>query len=171
MSVTIGPTSWWLRTREAVDYYARICPRGTILPDGSAIFCGGSDARAGGQVWIVAPSCTQVGSRWASGCWNGICISPTRTICCLCEWPGVGGPCAQLISCGFNPCDWFIPNLTILINANLCRQYWDTFTSTCYWSSSEVGQTTGAFVSIGSGEASALKSIVYSVRAVRCITL
>ena len=172
MSVTIGPTSWWLRTKEAVDYYARICPRGTILPDGSAIFCGGSDARSGGQVWIVAPSCTQVSSQWASGCWNNTCISTTRTMCCLCEWPGAGGPCARLIACGFNPCDWFIPNQTILFNSYNCRQYWDTCTLTNYWSSTEGSATNACLVRFNySDQFCASKSFPLCVRSVRCISL
>jgi len=170
MSVTIGPTSWWLKTKEAVDYYVRICPLGTILPDGSAIFCGGSDARSGNQVWIVAPSCTQIGDQCASGCWNNTCISTTRTMCCICEWPNVFN---RLNSCGFNPCDWFIPNQTILFNSYNCRQYWDTCSLSDYWSSSENSEASACGVTFGIGIqfSNGCKCGTYCVRSVRCITL
>lgn len=172
MSVTIGPTSWWLRTKEAVDYYARICPRGTILPDGSSIFCGGSDARSGSQVWIVAPFCTAIYDSWASGRYNNTIVSstPTIQICCLCEWPNASN---RLISCGFNPCEWFVPNFTVMSSASSCRIYWDCMGVSCYWSSTEEFSTSACIIRFSYGPTGFVKSNSnqINVRTVRCITL
>jgi hypothetical protein len=168
MSVTVGPTSWWVRSKEATDYYARICPRGTILPDGSAIFCGGSDCRAGGQVWIVSPSCTQVCSSWAGGQYNNCLIEGIKNISCICEWPGL---CSRLISCGFNPCDWIVPNKSVLQTSYCCRQYWECSIAP-YWSSTEFNSTSACVLDFSNGSLVPVPKVnTYCVRAIRCITL
>ena len=168
MSVTVGPTSWWLRSKEAADYYARICPVGTILGDGSAVWC-----KTLGQAWIVAPNSTQISDQWASGRYNSTCVSltPSIEICRICEWPNV---CSRLISCGFNPCDWFIPNLTILFNSNFCRAFWDTSLSEQYWSSSECNVSAACFICFAAPVQTFFahdKSCAWYVRSVRCINL
>jgi len=166
MSVVIGPTTWWLRSKEAADYYARICPLGTILGDGSAVYC-----RSGGQAWIVAPFSTQIADQWASGCWNSTLIVGTGcSLCCICNWPNVYN---RLVCCGFNPCDWFIPCENILSNAYICRAFWDTFSLSVYWSSSEDTASQaryshwGAIGAVGSSN----KTTACCVRSVRCINL
>jgi hypothetical protein len=162
MSVIVGPSTWWVKSKEAADYYARICPLGTILGDGSAVYC-----RAGGLAWIVAPNSTQISDQWASGGYNSTLIG---TLCCICEWPNV---CSRLISCGFNPCDWFIPDQATLFNGYNCRSYWDTFSpASLYWSSSEGAATLACFVSFVNGvQNQTSKSNTCLVRSVRCITL
>jgi hypothetical protein len=162
MSFIVGPTTWWVRSKESVDYYARICPIGTVLQDGSAIYC-----KAGGLAWIVAPNCTQVGSQWAGGQYNNTLIGTFKNICCVCEWPLV---CTALINNGFNPCDWFIPDQTTLFNAYNCRSNWDTCSSIYYWSSGEINASIACIVRFQyNDQFSSLKSITNSVRSVRCI--
>ena len=90
MGILIGPTPWWQQN------VITACPVGTILPDGSAIIC-----KAGGTAWIVAPANTQVSSSW-----NGTTNTQVGTKCCVCSWSTLQ---TQLISCGFNPSDWFVP--------------------------------------------------------------
>jgi hypothetical protein len=168
MSVTIGPSTWWVRTKEAADYYARICPLGTILPDGSAVWC-----RTLGQAWIVAPSSTQIADQWASGQYNYTLVGGVggaASICCICEWSNV---CNRLVCCGFNPCDWFIPCRDILFNSYNSRGFWDTFSSSAtYWSSSEYIVTGACYVNFSTGQQiNNDKSCTYCVRSVRCINL
>jgi hypothetical protein len=165
MSVVIGPTTWWLRSKEAADYYARICPLGTILGDGSAVY-----RRAGGQAWIVAPAYTQIGDQWASGCWNNtLIVGGGNSLCCISSWPNV---CNRLICCGFNPCDWFIPDQNILFTAYNNRAFWDTYSSTIYWSSSESNAAGACSLSFTNGIQSSLgKTNAWCVRSVRCVFL
>jgi hypothetical protein len=162
MSFIVGPTTWWVRSKESVDYYARACPVGTVLQDCSAVWC-----KCGGLAWIVSPICTQIADQWASGQYNTTLVGSTRQPCCICEWPNV---CSRLISCGFNPCDWFIPNNTILFNAYNCRAFLDTGGGNCYWSSSETTCCSACLVSLVLGQVCfANKCANWSVRAFRCV--
>jgi hypothetical protein len=165
MSVVIGPTTWWLRSKEAADYYARICPLGTILGDGSAVY-----RRAGGQAWIVAPASTQISDQWASGCWNNtLIVGGGNSLCCISNWPNT---CNRLICCGFNPCDWFIPCQDLLVTAYCCRAFWDTCSSIVYWSSSEINASNACGVNFLSGCLDCRnKSCPFCVRSVRCVFL
>lgn len=108
MSFIVGPTSWWVRSKEAVDYYARACPVGSIMPDGSVVYC-----KAGGLAWIWAPPHTSSREQWAGGQYNTTSVGSAKQICCVNEWQC---HCARLIAYGFNPCDWFIPSLTQAIS-------------------------------------------------------
>ena len=162
MSVVFGPSTWWLKSKEAADYYARICPLGTILGDGSAVWC-----REGGRAWIVAPNCTQISDQWTSFRYGN--SSTVGEKCCICDWANV---CSRLISCGFNPCDWFIPNQTILFTSYSCRAFWDTYSFCCYWSSSECNASNACTVLFTNGsQSSGGKSTTACVRSVRCVCL
>ena len=155
MGLIVGPTPWWQSSLIAQ------CPAGTTLLDGSRIIC-----KAGGTAWIVAPSCTEVGSAWAGGQYNTTVVGDK---CCICEWSGLE---TQLISCGFNPCDWFVPSFTQLINPGyVCSTNWDSFFST-YWSSTEDTATNAVCVLYsGAGVArSSFKGFTTCVRAFHCVT-
>lgn len=151
----IGPTPWWQSSLIST------CPTGTTLPDGSRIIC-----KAGGTAWIVAPNCTQVSSNWAGGQYNSTQVGNK---CCICEWSGLN---TQLLNCGFNPCDWFVPCNALLNNPGYsCRSQWDTFSSANYWSSTERSPTNAYGVYFNNGLTSGTsKSTAASVRAFRCVT-
>ena len=152
MGLIIGPTSWWQLN------LIPACPAGTTLLDGSRIIC-----KSSGTAWIVAPSCTQVGSSW-----NGTTSLLVGDKCCVCDWSTLQ---TQLITCGFNPCDWFVPSVSQLQNPGyVCRTQWDTF-STCYWSSTEVSATSAYVGNFTNGSATARgKTAICCVRAFRCVT-
>jgi hypothetical protein len=154
MGLIVGPTPWWQSSLIAQ------CPAGTILLDGSRIIC-----KAGGTAWIVAPSCTQVSSTWAGGQYNSTLVGDK---CCICEWSGLE---TQLINCGFNPCDWFVPSYTQLQNPGyVCRTNWDSF-SPGYWSSTEISATTAYNLCYIVGAPYCYsKACSYCVRAFRCVT-
>jgi hypothetical protein len=159
MGLLIGPTPWWQQN------VVSAVPVGTSLPDGSRLIC-----KAGGTAWIVAPASTQVCSRWGT--------APNAQVgvqCCVCAWPTLQ---TQLINCGFNPIDWFVPTSAQMQNPGYtCRTQWDSFTSGFYWSSTEqVGgdPTNNAcrmdFANIGNSGACQNKNCPYHVRAFRCVT-
>ena len=156
MGLIIGPTSWWQLN------LIPACPAGTTLLDGSRIIC-----KSSGIAWIVAPSCTQVGSSW-----NGTTSLLVGNKCCVCDWSTLQ---TQLITCGFNPCDWFVPSLSQLQNPGyVCRTQWDTFNTTIYWTSTESNATHacvmcfdfryGCAIPFGKG------ACTNCVRAFRCVT-
>jgi hypothetical protein len=157
MGLIIGPTPWWQSNLVSV------CPVGTTLPDGSRIIC-----KAGGCAWIVAPCCTQVGSTWAGGQYNSTQVGNK---CCICEWPGLN---TQLINCGFNPCDWFVPSGGSGGQLNnpgyVCRSQWDP-TSGRYWSSTEINASYACCQDFSNGSIFfGNKTTTHCVRAFRCVT-
>ena len=154
MGLIIGPTPWWQSNLVAA------CPAGSTLLDGSRIIC-----KAGGTAWIVAPSCTQVSSAWAGGQYNTTLVGDK---CCICEWSGLQ---TQLINCGFNPCDWFIPSCAQLTNPGyVCKTNWDSISVGCYWSSTELNATAAFDLCVGNGMTQCLKVGDACVRAFRCVT-
>ena len=155
MGLLVGPTPWWQSNLVSA------CPAGTFLPDGSSIIC-----KSGGTAWIVAPSCTQVSSAWAGGQYNSTAVGDK---CCICEWSGLE---TQLISCGFNPCDWFVPCYQLLSNPGfVCRTNWDSFSTAYYWSSTEFNPTAAYIVNYANScELILNKTSTGCVRAFRCVT-
>jgi hypothetical protein len=153
MGLIIGPTPWWQASLVAQ------CPVGTTLLDGSRIIC-----KAGGTAWIVAPCSTQVSSTW-----NGTTTLLVGDKCCICDWATLN---TQLLNNGFNPCDWFVPCLALLVNPGYCcRTQWDTFSSALYWSSTENSATTASRVCFNNGSTSGInKTYAGCVRAFRCVT-
>ena len=155
MGILIGPTPWWQAN------IVSVCPVGTTLPDGSIIIC-----KAGGTAWIVAPSITQVGQTW-----NNSTGTVVGNKCCVCDWPTLN---ACLISRGFNPRDWFVPNVLQIKNPGyVCRTQWDSFDTTFYWSSTEANSNFARCFSFANGTYNPYgryKSNGHCVRAFRCVT-
>jgi hypothetical protein len=169
-TVYVGPTNWWWRDSPdapsacqakgaaRIDGAAAV---GKILNDGSKIICVG-----GGAAWIVAPASTQVGSTWAGGQYNSTLVGNK---CCISEWSGLQ---TALTNAGFNPSDWFVPSPAQLQNPGyVCRTQWDSFSATCYWSSTEVNATCAFFVRFSDGfTGNLIKASGCVVRAFRCVT-
>jgi hypothetical protein len=153
MGLIIGPTPWW--QSELVEETSE----GGALPDGSRIIC-----KAGGVAWIVAPACTEVVSTW-----NGTTDTLVGDQCCVSSWATL---CSQLISCGFNPDDWFVPSYTQLQNPGyVCRTKWDSFSAAFYWPSTEIDATSACLVSYTNGSPNGgIKTSCRYVRAFRCVT-
>ena len=158
MGILIGPTPWWQ------SLVVSTAPVGTTLPDGSKIIC-----KAGGTAWIVAPSNTQVCQTW-----NNTTNTQVGNKPCVCDWPTL---CTRMISCGFNPGDWFVPSCAQLLNPGYtCRTQWDTFnvSNVCYWSSTEVNSSQAFTTNFTAGNTTCYhffnKATTGSVRAFRCVT-
>ena len=124
----------------------------TAAPLGSRpnIACGFLLCKTAGTAWIVAPSCTQVSRIW---------VDRGDAITCANALTGHSGT-------------WFIPTSAQLQNPGYtCRQYWDTFNTTRYWSSTDSNATFACFVCFTNGNTGVnSKTLVYCVRAFRCIT-
>jgi hypothetical protein len=106
--------------------------------------------KTAGTAWIVAPSCTQVSRIW---------VDRGDAITCANALTGHSGT-------------WFIPTSAQLQNPGYtCRQYWDTFNTTPYWSSTENNASHACAVVFSNGTTDALsKTGARDVRAFRCIT-
>ena len=106
--------------------------------------------KASGTAWIVAPRCSEVSRTWS-------CREDAVLTADACATPFTG---------------WFVPTLSQLQNPGYtCRQYWDLFSSTCYWSSTEANATYACTVSFSNGTANyTFKAYVFCVRAFRCVT-
>ena len=160
MGITIGPVDWWLASPQAYSGLIAGCPAGTPLPDGSHIIC-----KAGGTAWIIAPNCTEVNQTW-----NNSTTTQVGNKCCVCDWPTL---CSKMISCGFNPADWFVPSASQLQNPGyVCRTQWDPLPANHYWTSTEWNTIRACAVCWcnGTAEAGNNKTTTSSVRAFRCVT-
>ena len=160
MGITIGPVDWWLASPQGISGLIAGCPVGTQLLDGSSIIC-----KAVGTAWIVAPSCTQV-----SQTWNNTTTTQVGNKCCVCDWPTL---CTRMISCGYNPGDWFVPSGSQLSNPGyVCRAFLDAFDVSCqYWSSTEFNATASRFIHFNRPNVyTDFKTSSVRVRAIRCVT-
>ena len=170
MGIAIGPADWWVASPEAIDSLAISCPEATTLPDGSKIIC-----RAGGKAWIVAPYCTEVAEVWGNYTAFGYIDNDPVGTSVHSDITSENFPVLynRLISCGFNPSDWFVPCAQLLQNPGyICRTKWEGYSSgCCYWSSTECAGSTGAYNLRQDGACVACcKFQSYYVRAFRCVT-
>ena len=86
----------------------RCCALGSLV-EGGYLF-----AKRGGIGWIVACSSRQVSRTW-------YCRADAVTVA------------EASNACG----DWFVPSRTDLQLGHDCKSFWDSFSSTIYWSSTE----------------------------------
>jgi len=101
---------------------------------GCSVRGGGNVIRkTGGIIWIVAPSTAQVSSSWPLGYCNG----------------DQGSSVYQAIRITGRD-GWFIPDIGMLQTAYACRTYWDTYSVSCYWSSSS-GSSSASLVRFNDG--------------------
>ena len=149
MSIIGGNTSFWLEGPEnRLKYFGQTCPLGTLIPQlgNSTIIC-----KNGGLAWLVAPMSTEVSRTWY--CRDD---AVTRAIAVTSLTTG-----------------WFVPTIGQLENpGNLCKNFWDSYSSTCYWSSTPCGDPVGCCVNLGDGgyTGGRGKPLPTCVRAFRCIT-
>jgi hypothetical protein len=111
---------------------------------GGIIIC-----KSGSIAYIVAPSSAEVSRTWY--------LREGAIICSGCCTTTTG---------------WFVPTLSQLQNPGYtCRSFWDSFSSTIYWSSTEYTATYACFVNFNNGSASfSNKTCTCCVRAFRCVT-
>jgi hypothetical protein len=112
--------------------------------EGGFLICKSSPTR-----WVVAPNTSEV-----SRCWDLRGDANTRA--------------QQVSGCT----GWFVPTVTQLQNPGYtCRTFWDSFSASLYWSSTECDISFACFVYFTNGNAFHLtKAIPSCVRAFRCVT-
>lgn len=105
--------------------------------------------KAGGCAWVVAPAITEVSRTW-------YCRQDAEIL-------------AEKVT---GSSGWFIPTSAQLQNPGyICRTFWDSFSSTRYWSSTELNATVACDVYFTSGIAfDTNKGNAFCVRAFRVIT-
>jgi hypothetical protein len=115
---------------------------------GSAVEGGRLYAKHGSVGWIVANAAQQVSRTWAN---RGDAVTVAQAA----------------NACG----DWFVPSRTDLQYAHDCKSFWDSFSSTRYWSSTESSATTAWQVRFDAGAGGSVypiaKTTAYCVRAFR----
>ena len=125
---------------------------------GGRLFC-----KSLGIAWIVAPAATQVGATW-----NGTTNTLVGNKPNVSDWSSLS---TALTNAGLTPSQWFVPSTTQLQSGYACRTYWDSFSCTYYWSSTEGNATTACLVYFSNGSTYGTgKADVFCVRAFRCVT-
>jgi len=118
-----------------------------LATNGSRLIC-----KTGGVGWIVAPSTTEVSRTWY--CRDDAVIEAQRLTQTCCT-------------------QWFVPTISQLQNPGyVCKNFWDSFVSTCYWSSTENNDSSAFRVNLGGsgGASNENKDNTLCVRAFRCVT-
>jgi hypothetical protein len=142
MGLTFGPST----SHPSFANYPPNVALGASLGGGFLI------CRAGGLGWIVSPRSAEVSRTW-------YLREDANTT-------------AQSVS---GCTGWFVPTLGQLQNPGyLCRSFWGTspcFSSTLYWSSTEINSTNACSVNFANGNTyNGSKTHTYCVRAFRCVT-
>ena len=117
----------------------------TALGGGNIIYKSGS-----GVAWIVAPASSEVSRNWYN---RNDAVTTAES----------NAPCG----------DWFVPTLGRLQNPGYeCRQWWDSYSSSIYWSNTDVYGSGRAWrVSLYDGSTSCTTMTTsFRVRAFRCVT-
>jgi hypothetical protein len=102
----------------------RCCALGSLV-EGGYLF-----AKRGGIAWIVACSSRNVSRSWANRN-DAVTVAQASN------------------ACG----DWFVPSRTDLQLGHDCKSFWDSFSSTYYWTSTESNATTSWSVVFSGGTA------------------
>jgi hypothetical protein len=113
---------------------------------GSAVEGGRLFRKNGSIAWIVAPAATQVSRIWTS---RNDAVTTAQASA----------------ACG----DWFVPGRSDLIYGFDCRSFWDSFSSTFYWTSTECNPTSafGICFTVGGPPGIFIKTNAFCVRAFR----
>ena len=117
---------------------------------GSAVEGGYLFAKYGGQAWIVACSSREVGRAWYLRD-DAVTVAQASN------------------ACG----DWFVPSRPDLTMGQVCKSYWDSYSSTRYWSAT--GHDTGFvwqedFAFSGECRGNSSKNDIFCVRAFRRVS-
>ena len=148
MAGVVGFTDFWIYGESrGLKYFEESCSLGACIPQlgGSRIIC-----KDGGLAWLVAPMSAQVSRSW------------------YCREDAV----TRAIAVTSLTTGWFVPCIGQLQNPGyLCRSFWDSYSSTDYWSSTEYGANLAFTVHFTNGSASPNhKTTARCGRAFRCVT-
>ena len=148
MAGVVGFTDFWIYGESrGLKYFAESCALGACIPqlNGSRIIC-----KNGGLAWLVAPMSAEVGRSW------------------YCREDAV----TRAIAVTSLTTGWFVPTSGQLANPGyLCRSFWDSYSSICYWSSTDTTSDIACSMSFNLGiTGNNYKTYTNCVRAFRCVT-
>jgi hypothetical protein len=142
---SVGVTTFKSRIVDTYSFTTKsLIPLGDPY-EGGFLICKSSPTR-----WVVAPNTSEVSRTWS-------CINDANTT-------------AQSVS---GCTGWFVPTRPQLQNPGYtCRDFWDSFSLTAYWSSTEDTNVRGCIVNLYNGcpAGCILKGDTHCVRAFRCVT-
>ena len=153
MGAIVGPSK---SHSSFANYIPNIALGASVL--GGRLFCKSGT----GIAYIVAPAATQV-----SATWNGTTNTLVGNKPCVSDWSSLS---TALTNGGLTPSDWFVPSITQLQSGYACRTYWDSFSSSYYWSSTDGGFGGACGQHPNGGGINAGKTNTFCVRAFRCVT-
>ena len=116
----------------------RCCALGTLV-QGGYLF-----AKQGGLAWIVACNSRQVGRAWSART-DAVTVAEASN------------------ACG----DWFVPSRIDLTLGSDCQSFWDTFTNSLYWTSTEYNTANAWMVTLETGDVRSTGGGKTNVRCVR----
>ena len=157
MALIFGNTPTWI-TGDPINnfkwnegYVVGICSLGTAVgPGGSRIIC-----KSSGVAIIVAPRSAEVSRTW-------YCRNDAVT---------TAGSITGLTTSAFSSTGWFVPTLGQLQTGYSCRSFWDSYSSTNYWSSTDSNVYNACPVNFTNGTTTIHnKAFSFCVRAFRCVT-
>ena len=157
MALIFGNTPTWIGSHpiEGFAFHEGIVvscnPVGTgVGTSRSRIIC-----KSSGVAIIVAPISAEV-----SRTWYGRDDAVTTA-----------GSITGLTTSAFSSTGWFVPTESQLQTGYSCRSYWDSYSSTLYWSSTAFNPNYACIVGFISGNAyHTFKNYSFCVRAFRCVT-
>ena len=111
--------------------------------------------KSSGVAIIVAPISAEVSRTW-------YCRNDAVT---------TAGSITGLTTSAYSSTGWFVPTLGQLQTGYSCRSFWDSYSSTNYWSSTELTSTTACgMVFLNGATGNITKTSTTCVRAFRCVT-
>ena len=148
MAGVVGFTDFWIYgDGRGLKYFAESCALGACIPQlgNSTIIC-----KNGGIAWLVAPMSAEVSRTW------------------YCREDAV----TRAIAVTTLTTGWFVPCVGQLQNPGyLCRSFWDSYSSTTYWSSTEFNASNASAVNFNTGTPGInVNTNTFCVRAFRCVT-
>ena len=177
MAINVNRVALGLRDYKinTTDYFRRVAlncsPSITPLPDGSYLIC-----KAGGVAWFVAPTSTQVCSRFSTTPASGGLYCETDLGCnpgAISSWSCLN---ASMIAAGYTPSEWFVPSQAQLQNPGaICKVNWCVLSNVCcFWSCTEENCNSGCLIGVCSpppyNALGRYKRSGCPVRAFRCVT-
>ena len=156
MALIFGNTPTWIagdpnNFKWSEGYVVGICSLGSAVgPGGSRIIC-----KSSGVAIIVAPISAEVGRTW-------YCRDDAVT---------TAGSITGLTTSAFSSTGWFVPCFGQLQTGYSCRSFWDSYSSTTYWSSTNTNANLAGIVDFSNGyTGNSNKAYYLCVRAFRCVT-
>ena len=111
--------------------------------------------KSSGVAIIVAPISAEVGRTW-------YCRNDAVT---------TAGSITGLTTSAFSSTGWFVPCIGQLQTGYSCRSFWDSYSSTYYWSSTECDSNSACSLNFANGFTYSFnKTNTRCVRAFRCVT-